>query len=161
MAVVYWVYSVKNHTLFCSSMRANMVYHLSLFCRISSLSEGSFAKEPCKRDLEPTWYTIWVSFVENRLFYRALLQKRPVIWRILFRSVYWVKNHILFCSSMWPYTWWLSYLYAHYFYSYLNGSYTCMAIIFTHITTYSPLTHNITYTRTRVTHNVTHIIMWL
>jgi len=152
MAVVYWVYSVKNHILFCSSMRANMVYHLSLFCRISSLSEGSFAKEPCKRDLEPTWYTIWVSFVENRLFYRALLQKRPVIWRILFRS------------SMWPYTWWLPYLYAHYFYSYLNGSYTCMAIIFTHITTYSPLTHIRTYLYVImwvVCYNVTHIIVTL
>ena len=73
---------------------------IGLFCRISSLLQGSFAKETHNfKELTNRSHPItnvcmgWlrlvgslqlqVSFAECRLFYRALLQRRPIILRSL------------------------------------------------------------------------------
>ena len=56
-----WVMSYRVATI------SRLLKIVGLFCRISSLSQGSFAKETCNL----------------KLFHRALLQKRPVIWRSL------------------------------------------------------------------------------
>ena len=67
---------------------------IGLFCRISSLWQGSFAKENCNFK-EPTHRSHPISsedtnmscecelWFEYSLFYWALLQKRSVIWRSL------------------------------------------------------------------------------
>jgi len=49
-----------------------------------------------------TYLKLQVSFAECRLFYRALLQKRPIILRSLLNSMWYVR-HDLFSSVAWLY----------------------------------------------------------
>jgi len=104
---IFCAHGIYPHTYFAPISRLLTI--TGLFCRISSLLQGSFAKEiyncilihilhiMCMEWLRLVGsFKLQVSFAEYRLFYRALLQKKPIMLRSLLIVA--TPNHSIHCK---------------------------------------------------------------